>query len=96
VTPAGQHRELWGLLNELAAEPGQAVTVKPSWLRWNGGLVGKVAQGIYDERQLGDLPILADALEEAGCNDPALLEHCRRPGGHALGCWAVDLLLGKG
>jgi hypothetical protein len=41
------------------------------------------------------LPILADALEEAGCDEPALLAHCRSDGPHVRGCWAVDLVLGK-
>jgi hypothetical protein len=40
------------------------------------------------------VPVLADALEEAGCTDRTLLEHCRG-GLHVRGCWAVDLLLGK-
>jgi hypothetical protein len=42
-----------------------------------------------------DMPILADALEEAGCTDAAILDHCRQPGEHVRGCWVVDLLLGK-
>jgi hypothetical protein len=54
-----------------------------------------LAQGIYDARDFDRLPILADALEEGGCTDTVLLNHCRGPGPHALGCWAVDLLLGK-
>ncbi len=40
-------------------------------------------------------PILADALEEAGCTDAAILDHCRGPGPHVRGCWVVDLILGK-
>jgi hypothetical protein len=39
--------------------------------------------------------ILADALEEAGCTDAAILSHLRGPGPHVRGCWVVDLLLGK-
>jgi len=67
----------------------------PDWLTWNGGTVPKLAQGIYDEVRFQDLPVLADALEEAGCTYAAILDHCRQSGGHARGCWAVDLLLGK-
>jgi hypothetical protein len=67
----------------------------PAWLTWNGGTVTKVAQAIYDERAFDRLPVLADALEDAGCTDPELLGHLRSPGPHARGCWAVDLLLGK-
>ena len=49
-----------------------------------------------EERRFEDLPILADALEEAGCDDEDILGHCRSDGEHVRGCWAVDLLLGKG
>jgi hypothetical protein len=55
----------------------------------------KLAQTIYLERRFVDLPILADALEEAGCNDPEILAHCRAAGPHFRGCWVIDLLLGR-
>ena len=55
----------------------------------------KVAQGIYYDRAFDRLPILADALEDAGCHDAAILEHCRQPGPHVRGCWVVDLLTGR-
>jgi hypothetical protein len=42
-----------------------------------------------------DLPILADALEDAGCADPELLDHCRAGGKHVRGCWVLDLMLGR-
>jgi hypothetical protein len=42
-----------------------------------------------------DLPILADALEDAGCTEAAVLAHCRGGGEHVRGCWAVDLLTGR-
>ncbi len=64
------------------------------WLAWNEGCVPKLARTIYDERCIERLPILADALEEAGCSQPELLAHCRGPGPHGRGCWVVDLLLG--
>ena len=54
-----------------------------------------LARSVYDDRRFDELPILADALEEAGCTDPALLEHLRRPGPHVRGCWALDLVLNK-
>ena len=62
---------------------------------WNDGTVRKLAQAIYDDRRFADLPILADALEEAGCADAAILAHCRGGGEYVRGCWVVDLLLGK-
>ena len=70
-------------------------TIDPAWLVWNGGLVGKLAQGIDDERAFDRLPILGDALEEAGCTDADILNHCRQPGEHVRGCRVVDLLTGK-
>jgi hypothetical protein len=55
-----------------------------------------VAQGIYDEDAYEQLPILADVLEESGCTNAGLLEHCRDGSAHPCsGCWVVDLLLGK-
>ena len=54
-----------------------------------------LAQSIYEERRFEDMPVLADALEEAGCQCPAMLAHCRQSGEHVRGCWVVDLLLGK-
>jgi hypothetical protein len=55
-----------------------------------------LAAGIYAGRAFDRLPLLSDALEEAGCTDRAILDHCRQPGEHVLGCWVVDLVLGKG
>jgi hypothetical protein len=76
--------------------PFREVAVAPPWLTWNAGAVPRLAQAIYEERAFDRLPILADALEEAGGTDAALLGHCRAPGPHVRGCWVIDLLLGKG
>jgi hypothetical protein len=72
-----------------------APALDPAWLAWNDGTVAKLAAAIYDARRFADLPILADALEEAGCADAAILAHCRGGGEHVRGCWAVDLLTGR-
>jgi hypothetical protein len=69
--------------------------IDPGWLSRNGAAVRKLADSIRAERRFGDLPVLADALEEASCADEAILRHCRAGGEHALGCWVLDLLLGK-
>jgi hypothetical protein len=82
------------LLRELFGNPFRPAPVERGWLRWNGGCVGSLARGIYAERRFRDLPVLADALEEAGCAGPDLLSHCRSGEGHVRGCWVVDLLLG--
>jgi hypothetical protein len=77
--------------------PFRPVAVDPSWLSWNAGTVGELARVIYEERRFADLPVLADALEEAGCTEEDILGHCRQQGQvHVRGCWVVDLLLGKG
>jgi hypothetical protein len=81
-------RCLWG--NQL-----RGIALAPSLLAWHNGTVVKLAQGIYDERRFGDLPILADALEGAGCDNADVLAHCRSGGDHVRGCWVVDLLIGK-
>jgi hypothetical protein len=53
-----------------------------------------LARAVYDERAFDRLPILADALEEAGCDSAELLAHCRNSGPHVRGCWAVDAVRG--
>jgi len=68
---------------------------KRSWLERNDGLARTLAEGIYDEQRFEDLPILADALEDAGCTETTILEHFRGPGPHVRGCWALDLVLAK-
>ena len=64
------------------------------WLGWHSGLVPKMARGIYDDRAFDRMPVLGDALEDAGCTNEDILSHCRGPGPHTRGCWVVDLLLG--
>src|SRR5262249_39437107 len=76
----------WG---DIIGNPFRPVGVDRSWLTWNERTVPKIAQSIYDDRRFEDLPILADSLEEAGCTDEQVLEHCRGRGLHARGCWVV-------
>lgn len=83
------------LLRCIVGNPFRPVAVDPSWLVWNTGTVPKLARGIYDDRAFDRMPVLRDALEEAGCTDADILNHCRGPGPHVRGCWVVDLLLGK-
>jgi hypothetical protein len=65
----------------------------PSW--WLTADVRALAEAAYADRAFDRLPILADALEEAGCTDRSMLDHCRQPGEHVRGCWVVDLVFGK-
>jgi hypothetical protein len=83
------------LLREVFGNPFRlAPPVSAPVLLWDDGTVPKLARAIYEEWAFDRLPILGDALEESGCTDAALLGHCRQPGGHVRGCWALDLLLG--
>lgn len=83
------------LLRDLIGNPFRSFVVAPSWLRWHDGLIERMSQEIYDERHFVNLPILADALEEAGCDNADILNHCRNGSEHVRGCWVIDLLLGK-
>jgi hypothetical protein len=75
--------------------PFRPVTIDPAWLTWHDGLLVSIAQRMYDARDFSDMPVLADALEEAGCTNPDILNHCRSRGEHVRGCWVVDALLGR-
>jgi hypothetical protein len=77
--------------------------VAPFILEWNDGTVRRLAAAIYEERALpagtldnGRLAILADALEEADCDNEEVLSHLRQQGvSHYRGCWVIDLLLNR-
>jgi hypothetical protein len=81
------------LLRDLFGHLFDPCPVQSDWLGWRDGLVPRMAAAIHHERRFQDLPILADALEDAGCQDPAVLAHCRTPGPHTRGCWVIDALL---
>ena len=93
------------VMARLVARPAQTVSllrrhlrpvaVDPAWLACDGGAVPRVARAIYEDRRFDGMPILADALEEAGCSDPDIMAHCREPREHVRGCWVVDHLLKK-
>ena len=80
------------LLRDLLAPPFRQPGCDPRWLTPN---VAAVARSIYDTSEFGDMPILGDALEEAGCTDAALLDHCRTTVRHVRGCFVLDQILGK-
>jgi hypothetical protein len=80
------------LMRDIFGNPFRPVIVDPSWLT---STVVALAQGIYQERAFDRMPILADALQDAGCENEDILNHCRGEGTHVRGCWVVDLLLGK-
>jgi hypothetical protein len=95
ATPRSPNKRLADLLRDVFGNPFRPATLDPSWLAWNDGLIVKLAQGICDDRAFDRMPILADALEEAGCTDGDILGHCRQEGEHVRGCWLVDLLTGR-
>ena len=84
--------QLIDLLHEVFGNPFSPARVDPAWLSSDVVALARIA---YDGPAFDHLPILADALEDAGCTDAAILDHCRGPGPHVRGCWVVDLLLGK-
>jgi hypothetical protein len=84
-----------GWFRDIMGNPFQPTYLKPACLQWKEGAIPKMAHSIYQERRFTDLPILADALAEAGCTDQTILDHCRQAGEHVRGCWVVDLCLGR-
>jgi hypothetical protein len=76
----------------VAGNPFQETSVDPAWLSWNDGTIARIAEAIRTEHAFDRLPILADALEEAGCVNVEMLGHCRSEGPHVRGCWVIDAL----
>jgi hypothetical protein len=68
------------------------ITLCPSWLT---STVVSLANQMYDSRDFSVMPILADALQDASCENEEVLTHCRGPGPHVRGCWLLDLILSK-
>jgi hypothetical protein len=83
------------LLRDIFGNPFRDVTLAPESLHGGDAAAVRLAQAIYEQRRFEDLPILADALEEAGCEDQDALSHCRGGNDHVRGRWVLDLLLGK-
>jgi hypothetical protein len=80
------------LIRDIFGNSSHPVVFDPSWRTRN---VRELAQAIYQQRTFERMPILADALEDAGCDVADLLNHCRGEADHVLGCWALDLILGQ-
>ena len=101
--PAGVYERMWhqaladenaaqaDLVRDVIGNPFRREAIEPAWLLANDRAATRIAEG----GTFADLPILADALEDAGCTNRAILDHCRGPGPHVVGCWALDLILGK-
>jgi len=80
------------LLLDVVGNPFRPVTADPAWLTSDDVAL---AEGIYQERAFDRMPILADALQDAGCDNEDVLNHCRSEGPHVRGCWVIDLLTGR-
>jgi hypothetical protein len=84
---------LANFLRDIVGNPFQPVAFDPAW-RTDAAVT--LAKGMYDSRDFGAMPILADALQDAGCTNDDILNHCRDvQQAHVRGCWVVDLVLGK-
>ncbi|HEY1187531.1 MAG TPA: hypothetical protein VGE74_07720, partial [Gemmata sp.] len=92
VRRADEEKAQVAILRDIVGDPFHPVLPNPAWCT---STVTALAHGIYAERAFDRLPILADALQDAGCEDPRVLDHCRRPAAdeHVCGCWVVDMLL---
>jgi hypothetical protein len=77
---------------DIFGNPFRPVALSPEW-RTDTALA--LAQQMYESRDFSAMPILADALQDVGCDNDDILNHCRGPGPHVRGCWVVDLVLGK-
>jgi hypothetical protein len=90
---SGPPEELCALIRDLVGNPFRPVALGQSGLTREDRRARRIARGIYAEGDFESLPVLADALEDAGCDEAALLAHCRIHGRHAKGCWVIDLVL---
>jgi hypothetical protein len=81
-----------GLMRDVLFDLGQPVKVSN---RWRTADVMGVARGIAEDAAFDRLPVLADALMDAGCEEESIIGHCRIDGPHVPGCWVVDRILGK-
>jgi hypothetical protein len=80
------------IVRDIFGNPFRLIILNPSWLT---STVLTLATGIYEEKAFDRMPILADALQDAGCDNEEILQHCRQPGEHVRGCYLIDLILGK-
>jgi hypothetical protein len=92
---AADRLERCQLIRDVVGNPFRPISIASNWLIAKDGAVPKLAEQIYDKRGFDNLPCLANTLEDVCCDDADLLAHCREPGPHVKGCWAVDAVLGK-
>ncbi|MFO0806292.1 MAG: hypothetical protein U0791_24575 [Gemmataceae bacterium] len=83
---------LSSIIRCIFGNPFRPISFSPEWRTTTAVAI---AQSMYDSRDFGPMPVLADALQDAGCEVPEIIDHCRGPGPHVRGCWVVDGVLGK-
>ena len=79
-------------LELVGPNPFRPIAFSPEW---RTDTAASLARHMYESHEFGAMPILADALQDAGCDSDPILNHCRSEGPHVRGCWVVDLVLGK-
>jgi hypothetical protein len=97
VIRLGYHFHDWTVehchhLRDIFGNPLRPITFDTDW---RTSTAVALASQMYESRDFSAMPILADALQDAGCDNGDILDHCRGPGPHVRGCWVVDLVLGK-
>jgi hypothetical protein len=91
--PAPERIPQLSIFRDIFGNPFRPVAFDPAW---RSESAVSLARMMYESRNFHVMPVLADALEEAGCDNADVLAHCREPNGvHVRGCWVVDLVLGK-
>lgn len=87
-----EHQWQCQIARDLFGNPFRSIVFSPMW---RTDTVVTLARGIYESREFSAMPILSDALQDAGCGSTDVLDHCLDSGPHARGCWVIDLILGK-
>lgn len=83
------------LLREVFGNPFRSPRLPEHWRVWNEGTIARLARHVREEGRFDEMPVLGDALEEAGCVDDQILAHCRSTAPHVAGCWVLRLLLAE-
>ncbi len=86
-------RMVW-FVRDILGNPFRPIEIRPEWREWNHSAALRIAEHIVATGNYADVPILGDALEDAGCTDEEMLRHCRTAE-HVPGCWVVDALVGR-
>ena len=89
---AEQSRVMRGVVWDVVGNPFRPVAFAPDW---RTDTAVSLARHMYESREFSAMPILADALQDAGCDSDAVLNHCRHESGHVRGCWVLDGVLGR-